>query len=257
MNSPNQELGELLRSLREGRGECPNLETLAAYARGNLAERECAAVELHVARCGRCDLGLERLRGGQLGESAEDGPVPGELAAAERELTERMQKFFAAQPPRQTSRWGLKSLAWSPAPAWALALLLAVPAYRYWSDGRTRRPPPLPATLSAQLESAREVVLPEIRRGSGEAPAVRLGRRDEAVVLTFFVPVRQGFRYLARIEGTPREFLPSTEVVSFDGLGNFHLVVPPGVFRASSYQLIVNEDGNARGPWSFSLKFVE
>jgi hypothetical protein len=267
-NEASEAVGELLRALRNGRGECPNLEALAARARGDLAERDSAAIDLHIARCGRCDLALEQLREGKAREPRlEEGPLPSELSAAEGELGRRMQTFLGGQHPihaphanRVRASW-LWSCLRSPALGWVFAIFLVVPTYRYFSGrGHVDHALPIVSSSAPNIGSAREIVIPEVRRGVDNRPAsaIRLGAANETLVLTLFAPVRHGFRYSARIDTmTGSEVLQPAEVVSFDGLGNFHIVIPPGVFKPGAFTLTIAEDGNARGPWQFPLEFVK
>src|ERR1700674_4649477 len=48
--------------MRARRGLCPPAEKLAAFASGEIPEREAASIRAHVALCGACDGMLVRLR---------------------------------------------------------------------------------------------------------------------------------------------------------------------------------------------------
>jgi hypothetical protein len=83
---------------------------------------------------------------------------------------------------------------------------------------------------------------------------VSSSERDKVFVLSFFVPVRGGFRYTATITAQDGKVVAAPrELEDQDGAGNFHLVCSRNLFRAGQYTLTVTESGGRKFTFPFSL----
>ncbi len=104
--------------IRSSRGDCPAPEVLARFATGDLDAAQSADIKRHVLWCGRCDLLLDR------------------ISAFDDESRE-----VPASPSRANWFRFLKH----PALAYALAAVLAVPAYHGVFPGLPEVPAPPPS----------------------------------------------------------------------------------------------------------------
>jgi len=152
----------------------------------------------------------------------------------------------------------LGALALRPAVAYALLLLLAVPAYRGLNPGPPPRPAeapqPAPASQPAPpgIASARTLDLGAgASRGDGGAAELRLRETDPFVVLSFLAPIRSGITYEAVITDAAGRVVASERPLGGgDSLGNFVLVCQGALFQAGEYVLTVRPvppEGNASG----------
>ena len=80
-----------------------------------------------------------------------------------------------------------------------------------------------------------------VTRG-GQRSTVSLSPRDRLFLLSFFVPIRPGFRYHLLVDG-----LMLTEIHSYDEKGNFHIVCDRRVIGLGIHVLTITEtDPEAR-----------
>lgn len=195
------ELEAAFAGLRERRGLCPGAELLRELASGQLAPDDAAAVREHVALCGRCEWALHGL-----------AAVP--------------------EPVRWGWAWRFGRFWRAPWPAYALAVVLAWPAYRGLTRPRveTVRVPErasLPVEQRPPGIGTPPVLAFEESRGRAGRAELVLRAEDRLFVLSFFVPVRRGagWRYEAGLQGPDGRVVASeAELRSMDGLGNFLLV---------------------------------
>lgn len=227
-----------LRQLRERRGACPPPERLAGYLEGSLAAEERDEVQRHVAACGLCDCLLERIQGFE-------APAPSEprvdWPSAERRIRNRV--FAGAEP------WSARliRLLRQPVLAYGIAVLTAVWAYLAIS-GRREAPPAPPGPPRAAMEVVRTI---DLNRTRGETQQLSLGPDEQRFLLSFFVPIRTGFRYQAAIDGGA-----AVDIISQDGLGNFHVLCHRGRLSAGRHRLIVTELDSNSGRTERSFEFA-
>jgi hypothetical protein len=195
-------------------GTCPGMDTLARFGRGELDRQQAQEVERHIAGCGYCDLTVDRIR------------------AFEQALKKEMRPA-----------WG-----WLvPAVSVAVVLSLAYPAYL----GLQPRPAPIviaPPAVAA-MRSAQVLDL-NATRGASSLP-VRAGP-SPVLALNFFAPIEDGHHYTATITG-PRA-LPSVEIATYDGRGNFSLTVDRANLPAGSYKLTVADRELPDRHWDFPFE---
>jgi hypothetical protein len=177
---------------------------------------------------------VERLREYDAGAVAEAGDKDPDWGSMERRLAEECRAKAAERskgPGR--SGWGL----WVPALGYGLAAVLIYPA---WLGVAGRREKP-----ESPAAAARIVDLTAVR---GEAGLVVVEERagERAVVLQFFVPVRAGERYTAEIRNSAGQVVARLgEVKSYDGNGNFAVVVEPRGLKAGRYVVVVQGGASA------------
>jgi hypothetical protein len=165
-------------------------------------------------------------------------------------LRERLARWFRP----------LGALALKPAVAYALLLLLAVPAYRGLNPApppprpaQAPQPAPAPQPILPGIASARTLDLGAgVNRGAGGAQQeLRLREADEFVVLSFLAPIREGIAYEAVItDSTGRVVASERPLDGGDSLGNFVLVCQGALFQTGEYVLTVRPvppEGKASG----------
>jgi hypothetical protein len=204
-----QWLRQSLSQMREG--ACPEMNTLARSARGELDRQQALEVERHIVGCGYCDLTVERIR------------------AFEQTLQKEMR-----------SSWG-----WLlPAVSVAVVLSMAYPAYL----GLQPRPAPIsiaPAPVAA-MRSTQVLVLDATR---GAAPPALPAESAPLLELQFLAPIEPSHHYTATITGV--KTLPMVEIASYDGIGHFSLVVERASLPPGSYKLTVTDRESPERRWDF------
>jgi hypothetical protein len=226
------EIERAFRVLRDRRGPCPESEALLRFHAGEMAEEEAARLREHARGCGFCQAALAALR--RFDEAAAT-PFPDSSGAVS-----------SLEPRRPFWR-----LLFSPALAYALVLALLYPAYlglfSQPEDPVERivlRPPP-PELASARVFDLRQV------RAAGESEVV-LQPDEQMFILSFWVPVRPGRRYEAKIAGNTVARLRER-----DQQGNFALVCERRVFEAPGrYVLVVSETEAATGRQEREFRFA-
>lgn len=210
----------------ESHVKCPEIEVLERYAAGRLPRPEAKEFEAHLEVCGICSVVIERLADFEEAAEAESGPEP-DWQQMERRLGVRREKSAARW-------WGGWLIRW-PALGYALALVLAYPAWL----GVTRRgeAPAVQERLAGTWAGSVDL---NATRGELAMPAVSAASEERAVVVQFFAPARAGVRQRAEIrDGAGRVAMDLGEVKSFDGRGNFAVVVDPRKLAVGRYRLVV------------------
>jgi hypothetical protein len=200
--------------MRARRGLCPAAEKLAAFVSGELLEMEAASIRAHVALCGACDGMLVRLREF---EEAKAGDVPVD-AREERMRT----KVFRAR------RWTSRALA---AAGYLVAAGVLVCGYLGLLPRRNMEP---------AVPSWEAVENFDLNRARGGTSPLLIKASSNPVILSFFVDIRPDLRYEAALDrGQPKS------ITSYDGVGNFQLVVDRRLLSPGRHVLTVRE-GNLR-----------
>jgi hypothetical protein len=120
---------------------------------------------------------------------------------------------------------------------YGLAAVLVYPAWLGVAGRRERPESPAAAARIVDLTAT---------RGEAELPVVEEQPREKAVVLQFFVPVRAGEHYVAEIRDSAGKVAASLgEVKSYDGNGNFAVLVEPRGLKAGRYRVVVEGGGSA------------
>jgi hypothetical protein len=209
-------------SMRARRGPCPPAETLAALASGELMGAEAKSIRAHVAVCGACDAMLVRLR---RFEEAKTGELPVDA----REERSRAKVFLARSWRQAVGMAG-----------YALASGVLVCGYLGWLPRRdVERPLP-------SWESVEGIDLNRVRGG---ATPLRLRSPSLFVILSFFVDIRPDLRYDARLDGGEAK-----GITSYDGLGNFHVVVDRRLLGPGRHVLTVREANLRTLEFPFEMK---
>jgi len=209
--------------MRARRGPCPAAEKLGGLASGELPADEAASIREHIAVCGACDAMLVRLR---RFEEAKTGDLP--VKARE----ERMRaKVFLAR--RGTT--GAVALA-----GYAVAAGVLVCGYLGLLPRRNveQAVPSWEAVESIDLNRVRGGVAPFPGKAS-----------SQFVILSFFVDMRPDLRYEAVLDGGEAK-----SVTSYDGVGNFHLVVDRRLLGPGRHVLTVREANLRTVEFSFEIK---
>jgi len=257
-----QRLRGRFRALARSAGPCPDVELLLQFADRQAASDVEEALARHIAGCGHCHCFVERIRGGIPAETPVATPaLPAGLRAAERRLEKRFGSFLdqqrgaARNAPRRPPAW--LAILWRPAAGYAVAALAiacawlgVLPARRAVQPAAPLAPPvrSAPATIPG-------LVLDAERAAAG---AVRLADPNQPFFLDFSIPILPGFRYSAEIT-TESGSVPArvAELTSWDGMGNFRLLCPPGLLSSGKYRLTVTEHEPATGQprRSFAFEF--
>jgi hypothetical protein len=209
--------------MRARRGPCPKGETLAALASGELPEAEATSIRAHVAVCGACDAMLVRLR-------RFEEATAGELPVEGPEEPIRAKVFLA----RAWTKGAVAVLGY------ALAAGVVVCGYLGMLPRRNvQRPPP-------SWGAAQSIDLNRVRGGT--APGNH-NSSSHFVILSFFVDIRPDLRYEALLDGAEAK-----SITSYDGLGNFHLVVDRRLLGAGRHVLTVREVNLRTVEFPFEMK---
>lgn len=215
-------------------GKCPEIDVVERYACGRSPEMEAKEVEAHLEVCGVCSIVIDRLGDfDSVAATAMKGPEP-DWGAMERKLGVRREE--------RRSGWMGVSLFRLPVLGYALALMLVYPAWL----GVTRKAE-APAGREQWAATWAGSVDLTATRGNLAMPAVTAAGGERAVVLQFYAPAEAGIAQRAEIrDAGGRVVVDLGEVKSFDGRGNFSVVVDPRTLAAGPYRLVVR--GGAEGP---------
>jgi hypothetical protein len=208
--------------MRARRGPCPQKETLVALASGELPAEEAASIRAHVAVCGACDAMLVRLR---KFEEAKAGDLPVD-AWEERSRA----KVFLARSWRQAVAMA----------GYALAAGVLVCGYLGWLPWRNGQRP---------LPSWEAVESIDLNRVRGGVTPLGLKSSSRYVILSFFVDIRLDLRYEAVLDGGEEK-----SITSYDGLGNFNLVVNRQLLSPGRHVLTVREANLRTLEFPFEMK---
>jgi len=200
--------------MRARRGPCPAAEKLAGLASGELPVDEAASIRAHVAVCGACDAMLVRLRKFEEAK-ADDLPVDA------REERMRAKVFLGRRVRR-----GAVAVA-----GYAVAAGVLVCGYLGLLPRRN-----VERTVPS-WDTVESIGLNRVRGGAAPLAAKASSR---FVILSFFVDIRPDLRYEAVLDGGEAK-----SVTSYDGVGNFHLVVDRRLLGTGRHVLTVRE-GNLR-----------
>jgi hypothetical protein len=232
---------------------CPEIEVLEKYVDGQLSEREAVAFKSHLELCGLCSLLIERLKDfdAQASEIS-PGPEP-DWGTMQTRLEEECEK--AAPPARKPEGW-LSGRFWIAALGYGLAVILVYPAWLGITRKRVPAAPPAskPEVHAIAASGASLVDLNTTRDDRG-LPAVTERAGERAAILAFFVPALPGTRHEAAIrDGSNRVALDLGEIRSFDGRGNFCVVVDPRSLPPGQYRLTVKQGvGSTESETSFEF----
>ena len=205
------------------RGPCPEAEKLAALASGELPAEEASSILAHVAVCGGCDAVLVRLRRFEEAK-ADDAPVDA------REERMRAKVF----PARRGTTVAVAVAGY------AVAAAVLVCGYLGVLPRRIVKP------ADPSWEAVETIDLNRVR--GGEAPLV-VKTPSQFVVLSFLVDIRSDLRYEAALDGGEAK-----TVTSYDGMGNFHLVVDRRLLGAGRHVLTVREGSLRTVEFPFEMK---
>jgi hypothetical protein len=215
-------MGRGFAGMRARRGPCPPAETLAALASGELSGTEAASIQAHVAVCGACDAMLVRLRKFEQAKTGAPVDAPKEQIRA---------KVFPA-------------LLWTRGRVTALGYALAAGAlvcgYLGWLPRRN---------VERSLASWEAVESIDLNRVRGGAAPLSLASSSQMVILSFFVDIRPDLRYEAVLDGGETK-----SIASYDGLGNFHLVVDRRLLGPGRHVLTVREANLRTVEFPFEMK---
>jgi len=255
-------LHSAVRTIRQGKGECPDAETLAGFLDGRLGEAEANKVKLHLGSCGVCDLVLEKMKAFEAEVTKGDEKRLGWRAYAveNRVRAALKQRAGQANTSEAAGRWWTTAAVYrfidilvgylkSPVVAYVLILLLAYPAYR---GLRLRVHVPAPPSAAVQrptaapsaqrgMVPAKLLELGEARSATDQTLAVNLTPTDSEFVLAFFAPTRKGFSYRAEALDSKRNVIVAETALSGNGEGDFQLICDRSRFVPGTYMLKVFE----------------
>ncbi len=231
-------------------GSCPSPETLTAYLSGDLAPAQSAGVMAHAARCGLCDNLLERMKAF---DEPSESPLPdSEWRGMERDLAADFERRLAKnRPPNR--RGVLRAWLWRPALGYALAIMLAFPATRWFL--RERAPAPVPAAVAiAGPPAVAWVPTIELNTTRDRQPVPDAMAPSDQFVLRFFVPSKKGTRYSAEIRDAGGKSVATVrDLVSSDDRGSLSLLCRRQALAPGQYTVAVTEMGGDGEPALFSF----
>jgi anti-sigma factor RsiW len=197
---------------------CPESRFLGDYASGELDETEANRLDKHVAACDICGSLMERLRAFDSDENSSAGP---EWVGVSGRMEARFGQFLREQgnPVKTHERSRFRRFLWNPIPAYAVMLALVYPAWLGLSNSHAKPIPP------RRMENVRLIRLDATRSAQAAVAAVSDG--TGLPMLSFFVPVRDGFQYRAAIlDHDGKAITEPVSIQSNDGQGNFVVVCP-------------------------------
>jgi hypothetical protein len=209
--------------MRARRGPCIQAVKLAAFTSGELPDAEVASIRAHVALCGACDAMLVRLR---KFEEAKTGDLPVD-AREERSWA----KLLLARS------WTKEAVA---VVGYALAAGVLVCGYLGLLPQRNVERP-LPS-----WESVESIDLNRVRGGTA---ALGPKSSSQFVMFSFFVDIRPDLHYEAVLDGGEAK-----SITSYDGLGNFHLVVDRRLLGPGRHVLTMHEANLRTVEFPFEMK---
>jgi hypothetical protein len=210
----------------DANGECPKIEFLERYAAGRLPDLDAEELEAHLEVCGICSLIVERMGDFDHAAAVEREPTPGWQAMEAR------MGFRGEAHQRGWRNWFLFRY---PALGYVLALALAYPSWL----GVTRKAGAPTAQGEWAGSWARSVDLNAVR-GQSTAAVISPATGERALVLEFFVPAGEGVRQRAELrDNTGKTMEDLGEVKSYDGRGNFAVVLDPRKLPVGRYRLVV------------------
>ena len=236
---------ELRRIAKSLRGACPETEALVRYVEQALPAAEVDSLAQHLLLCGSCAHDEAVLR-----QSLDPGlPDAGKEGAREERIQARF-RLFLQQHKQTTSRAGFPRFP--AAAAAAIILLLLYPAYLGLRQMLPRVVPAAPAAHIARLDSA-------LRNATPQVPVIRPDKNAFYLGLMFFVPIPEArlpesplAKLDCRLQRGSRVVYATGNIGSFDGIGNFLLMIPLSSLEAGpDYVLTVAQTGNPAREWQF------
>ena len=205
----------------------------------------------HAARCGLCDNLLERMKA--FDEPGEN-PLPDNAwSGMERDLTADFERRLAkTHPPERRSV--LRAWLWRPALGYALAIILAFPATRWFLRERA----PAPAAVAVPMAgppAAAWVPTIELNTTRDRQPVPDAIVPSSEFVLRFVVPSKKGTRYSAEIRDAAGKSVATVhDLVSSDERGSLSVLCRRQAFPPGDYTLTVTEtDGGEQAFFPFHL----
>jgi hypothetical protein len=227
------------------RGNCPEAEALAGFVDNSLPKAEADKIAHHLIVCGLCAHEAAVLRQSLNPELQ----AAGDEGARAARVGERFRRFLLQQDRTAPPRRGLPRML--AAVAAAVILLLLYPAYL---GLRQLLPGMIPAETSVHI-----VRLEPALRDAGAAPSIQARRNAYYLGLMFFVPLPGSLpaQLDCRLQRGGRIVHAVRNLESFDGLGNFLLMVPfQSLETTQDYLLTVSASGDASRTWQFRF-FLE
>jgi hypothetical protein len=241
---------ELRRITSSIRSNCPEGEVLIGFVDHALPPADADCVEQHLLVCGLCAHEAVLLRQSLNADLQE----PEKDTAREERMRDRFHRFLEQQERAAAPRSGLPR--WLAGVAAAVVLLLLYPAHL---GLRQMLPRVMPAANSAHIVR----LDPALRNATQQAPVIRPDKNVFYLGLMFFVPIPEPLTAEAqvkldcRLQRGGRVVYATGNISSFDGLGNFLLMIPLRSLEAGpDYVLTVMLAGNAARAWQFPF-FLE
>jgi len=234
----------------EERSQCPEVEVVERYVRGELPAPAAEEVRAHLEVCGICCVVVERLRELEAAVSPGSRGAEPNWETMERRLAEECRRMYPEKAKQaERSRWGW----WVPALGYGLVVILAYPAWL----GISRRPGEAGVSAPAvQPVGGAALVDLNTTRAGQSLPVVVEREGETAAVLTFFVRAAAGTRLsVAIVDGAGRVVQEFREVRSSDDQGNYCVVVDPHSLPLGKYRLTA-KDSNRPAESGTSFEFV-
>ncbi len=209
--------------MRARRGPCPSAEKLAGLASGDLPAEETASTRAHVAVCGACDAMLVRLRKFE------------EAKAVDAPVDTREEQIRAKVFPSRRDTKGIVAMT-----GYAVAAGALICGYLGLLPRRN-------AERTAPSWGAVESI--DLNRVRGGVATLAGKNSSQFVVLSFLVDIRPDLRYEAVLDSGEVK-----GVTSYDGLGNFHLVVDRRLLGPGKHILTVREANFRTIEFAFEVK---
>jgi len=274
----NETLREIFRDLKRGASSCPPVEELEKLVTGEASPDDRRQLENHILTCGICDHLVEQFK--KFDEHMDmEGPnsAPAHWDEVDRRLTKRKEVFLKSRtPPRVRPAMSIHLKAPPPLErifrffkrpivAYAITLILCYPAYRGVLSG-PKLPEPVPPShpqlvATKPPEPALAVQAPRVfdlnaLRGSSQlSDSLQLTDRDNVFAVSFFVPVRPKWRYIAKITNESGSSAGTEQVLPNQDTGNFILMCDRRSFPSGTYQLAVQETDLQTGHTSHTIVF--
>lgn len=229
--------------------QCPEIRVLERYVSGSLSSEEKASFGSHLQVCGICGVIVERLRELDAESAATPEVEEPNWEQMGARLEDECRRVRASRYPERARRHWLTGSLWFPALGYGLAVALLYPAWL----GITRQPSPQlpsesPPPVQQRLRAATSGAIVDLNttRDEQRLPVVAEGAKGRTAVLSFFVPAPSEVRLAAAIlDSTNKPVHDIGEITSYDGRGNYCVVVDARALPIGRYQLVVKEVGGS------------
>jgi hypothetical protein len=222
-DSLNQALRKSFQELEAARGPCPAPAQLVKYQAGELGPGESTPILHHIILCGACELYVERLE-----DFDSVAIATGEAGPLRQDVRRALQ----------ISRMGP---SWKVGIGYAVALLLAYPAYKGLFSAAPAGQTEVSRTLQSAVAPVRTFELPETRPASKQPAIIDLRPGEERFSLSFFVPGRNGGRFTAEMRDWADKMIGVATTVTPTSLGGATLLCERAAFRSGRYKLTITE----------------